>query len=66
MIPLTTMQSVFKAANVVGGVDQGPDIQLTEIQVGLKRVEDAVDGLELVNNVLLQTHRGYSGFSVDL
>ncbi len=62
VIPITTMMSVFKSANVVNGTDEGPDHKLSEIQVGMRRVEDAVDVLEFTQNTLIQTHRGIQDF----
>jgi putative ABC transport system permease protein len=64
VIPLTTMLSVFKSSNMVNGVDEGPDIKLTEIQVGLLRVEDAAEVQEWLRNTLRQTHRGIEDFQV--
>jgi putative ABC transport system permease protein len=62
VIPLTTMLSVFKSSNVVADVDQGPDLTISEIQVGLREAEKAEQGLDFIKNTLQQTHRGIEDF----
>lgn len=57
VIPITTMLSVFKSGN-----PQGPDLRLSEIQVGLHRTEDYFSVQEYIKNTLLQTHRGIEDF----
>jgi putative ABC transport system permease protein len=56
------MMAIFKSANVVNGVDQGADFKISEIQAGLRRIEDSEKGLEFARNSLLQTHRGIEDF----
>lgn len=58
VIPISTMLGVFKS----GTSDQGPNLRLSEIQVGLKRTEDYSMVQEYIKNTLLQTHRGIEDF----
>lgn len=57
-IPLTTMVDLFKTANMVNGVDQGPDEKLDFIQVGVGDSTQKSVVAEQIANVLRQTHRG--------
>jgi putative ABC transport system permease protein len=58
IIPLTTMQQVFKSANVVNGVDQGPDLKLSRLVVQIADVSQFEAAIQQMRNILLLTHRG--------
>ena len=63
IIPLTTMQLVFKSANVdtVSGLDAGPDLKLNRltVQADIRHFDSA---LQQIRNVLTQTHHGIPDF----
>jgi putative ABC transport system permease protein len=61
-IPLTTAQSYFKGANIVGGVDQGPDLKLDSINVKVGSLSEFNSAIDQLRNVLDQTHRGIQDF----
>ncbi len=65
IMPITTMFWEFKSANVVGGIDSGPQYKLDGLnfQIGdLTRFDEALDQ---VRNVVLNTHRGIEDFGFD-
>lgn len=61
-MPLSTMMELFFAANVQGGVDQGPDRKLSEISVKVVDYAHFNEALEQMRAVLLLTHRGIQDF----
>lgn len=65
VIPLSTMQAIFKSVNMQDGVDQGPDERLTQIQVGISDPARKRELAEHVERVLLFTHRGIQDFSIE-
>jgi len=64
-IPLTTMQAVFKSANVQGGVDAGPDMKLDQIQVGITDPARKQELAAHIRNILLFTHQGIEDFEIN-
>lgn len=62
MMPLSTMMELYFAANVVNGVDQGPDRRLQELSVKVADFSRFNETLEQMRAVLLQTHRGIQDF----
>jgi putative ABC transport system permease protein len=64
-IPLTTLQAIFKSANVQGGVDLGRDIKLDQIQIGIRDPARKSELAEHIRNILLHTHKGIEDFSID-
>lgn len=64
-IPLTTMQQVFKSANMVNGMDEGPDDQLTKLVVRVRDIEQFDASLQQMRNILMRTHRGIRDFGFD-
>jgi putative ABC transport system permease protein len=65
LIPITTMQQVFKSANVVNGMDQGPDPKLSRLYVRIGELSRFEEALQQVRNVLMRTHRGIRDFGFD-
>lgn len=65
LIPLTTMEEIFKTANVVNGTDQGPDPKLTRLVVRISDVTQFSAAIEQMRNILLTTHRGIRDFGFD-
>jgi putative ABC transport system permease protein len=65
LIPLTTMQALFKTANVVNGVDQGPDPKLSRLVVRIGDINNFNSAIEQMRNILLMTHRGIRDFGFD-
>jgi putative ABC transport system permease protein len=61
-MPLSTMQELFFAANVQGGIDQGPNTQLDELHVKVADYDQFAAALEQMRSILLQTHRGIEDF----
>jgi putative ABC transport system permease protein len=61
-MPLSTCMELFFAANVVNGIDQGPDRKLSEISVKVADYGRFEQALEQMRTVLLQTHRGIQDF----
>ncbi len=64
LIPLTTMQIIFKSARMDTGVDLGPDPYLTDLQVGVADVSQIATVSEQVRSTLLLTHRGIEDFVI--
>lgn len=65
LIPITTMQGLFKSANVVNGTDQGPDPKVSRIVVRIGDVNQFNAAIEQMRNVLMLTHRGIRDFGFD-
>ncbi|PAW76891.1 MAG: hypothetical protein B9S32_13255 [Verrucomicrobia bacterium Tous-C9LFEB] len=65
LIPLTTMQNLFKASNVVNGVDQGPDPKVSRIVVRIADVNQFNAAIDQMRNILLLMHRGIHDFGFD-
>ncbi len=66
VIPITTMQATFKSARMQGGIDQGPEVRLDSIQVGVSDIQQMRVIEEQSRNVLLQTHRGIRDFDIEI
>lgn len=65
LIPITTMQNIFKSANVVNGVDQGPDLKISRLIVRIGDVNQFNAAIDQIRNILLTTHRGIRDFGFD-
>lgn len=65
LIPLTTMQAVFKSARMDTGIDLGPDPYLNDIQVGVTSFEHIKIVEEHIRNALLAVHRGIEDFAIE-
>jgi ABC-type antimicrobial peptide transport system permease subunit len=61
-MPLSTCMELFFTANVVNGIDQGPDRKLNDISVKVADYGRFEQALEQMRAVLLQTHRGIQDF----
>ncbi|MDD2708426.1 MAG: ABC transporter permease [Verrucomicrobiae bacterium] len=63
LIPLTTMQSLFKSASMDIGYNQkGSDPKLSSLNVTVKDPERLNEALEQIRLTLLKTHRGVEDF----
>lgn len=62
MMPISSMAEIFLAARVVGGVNQGPDHRLHDIEVRVWDVRHLEAALEQMRTVLHETHRGIQDF----
>lgn len=66
-IPITTMYSTFKSTSVdAQGVDWGPDLTLSDFEVGLYSPDDMETVGNLLRSILLQTHHGIEDFQIQL
>jgi putative ABC transport system permease protein len=63
VIPLSTMQIVFKSAQVgASGLDSGPDMKLSRLNVKVSDMAQFDVALDQLRNVLNLTHRGIQDF----
>jgi len=65
LVPISTMFSEFKSAQVTNGVDQGPDLTLNELRFRIKDLSYFEQAISQVENVLKRTHRGIDDFGFD-
>jgi len=65
IIPVTTMLYDFKSANVVGTLDQGPQLKLDGLFFQVADTARMDQTLEQVGQILTTTHRGIRDFSFD-
>ena len=65
VIPLTTLQQMFKVANVQDGVDLGPDDKLSSLEVGVNDVSKLEAVTQQVAGALKLLHRGIEDFQVE-
>lgn len=65
LIPLTTMQNLFKSSTMVNGVDQGPDPKVSRIIVRIADVNQFNAAIDQMRNILMLTHRGIRDFGFD-
>ena len=65
IMPLTTMFWEFKSANVVGGIDSGPQLKLDGLNFQVADIARFEETLDQVRNVVLTTHRGIEDFGFD-
>lgn len=61
-IPITTMQTIFKSSNVQGGVDQGPDLKLNELNVQIADLNRFPEALDQMRNIISLTHNNIQDF----
>ncbi len=64
-IPLTTFQELFRGANVVDGIDQGPDRKLSEMGIEIKDNQQFDAAVAQARTILLNTHKGIEDFRFD-
>lgn len=64
LIPITTMQAIFKSARIDTGVDLGPDPYLSDLQVGVSDVSQIAEAADHARAILLITHRGIEDFQI--
>ncbi len=65
VVPLTTMQHLFKSANMVNNVDQGPDRKLSSLAVRVRDLSRFNEAIQQIRNVLNLTHRGIQDFGFE-
>ena len=65
IIPLTTFYYEYRAANIVGVVDQGPIPKLDGLTIQAVDPEHVQDAIDEVSSLLTQTHRGVEDFTFD-
>ena len=65
LIPISTMFYEFKSANVVSGVDSGPNLKLDSLLFQVANTDRFKETLDQVGNVLRMTHRGIEDFGFD-
>ena len=65
IIPLTTFYYEYRAANIVGVVDQGPIPKLDGLTIQAVDPEHVQDAIDEVSILLTQTHRGVEDFTFD-
>ncbi len=65
VIPLTTMQKIFKSSRIENGIEQGPDIKLSQLNVQIKDVNRFEESLEQIRTILSLTHRGIRDFDLN-
>ncbi len=65
IMPISTMFWEFKSANVVGGVDSGPQFKLDGLSFQIADTTRFDETLEQVRNAVLTTHRGIEDFNFD-
>jgi len=63
--PITTVQLEFKSTQMVGGEDQGPDINLSNLNLRVRDVSRFDEALDQVTTILNHTHRGIDDFGFD-
>ncbi len=62
-IPITTMFYDYKSANVVGTVDQGPNLKLDQLIFQVNDVARFQEAIDQTRTLLTVTHRGIEDFS---
>ncbi|MBI4028518.1 MAG: ABC transporter permease [Verrucomicrobia bacterium] len=63
MIPITTMQIIFKSASLeLPYNERGPDRRLSQIDLKVRDVDALGDAIDEVKAALLKTHRGVEDF----
>ncbi len=65
IMPITTMFWEFKSANVVGGIDSGPQFKLDGLNFQVADIARFDETLDQVRSVVLTTHRGIEDFGFD-
>ena len=65
IVPLSTMFWEFKSAQLVGGIDQGPNRKLDGLYFQVGDVARFRETLQQVTGLLKQTHRGIDDFGFD-
>ena len=65
IIPFTTFYYEYRAANVVGIVDQGPIPKLDGLTIQAVDAEHVQDAIDEASTLLLQNHRGVEDFTFD-
>jgi putative ABC transport system permease protein len=65
IVPFTTFYYEYRAANIVGAIDQGPIMKVDGLTIQAASAERVPEAIEEVNNLLLQNHRGVEDFTFD-
>jgi hypothetical protein len=65
IIPFTTFYYDYRAANIVGLVDQGPIQKVDGLTIQTVDAEHVQDAIDEVSALLTQTHRGVEDFTFD-
>jgi len=65
IIPFTTFYYEYRAANIVGLVDQGPIQKVDGLTIQATDPEHVQDAIDETSNLLTQTHRGVEDFTFD-
>lgn len=65
IMPISTMFWEFKSANVIGGIDSGPNYKLDGLSFQVADTSRFDETLDQVRNVVLTTHRGIEDFAFD-
>lgn len=65
IVPLSTMFWEFKSAQLVGGIDQGPNRKLDGLYFQVGDISRFRETLQQVTGLLKQTHRGIDDFGFD-
>ena len=65
IVPFTTFYYEYRAANIVGLVDQGPIQKVDGLTIQATDPEHVQDAIDEVSNLLTQTHRGVEDFTFD-
>jgi putative ABC transport system permease protein len=65
IIPFTTFYYEYRAANVVGLVDQGPIQKIDGLTIQAVDADHVPDAIDEVSSLMLQNHRGVEDFTFD-
>jgi putative ABC transport system permease protein len=65
IIPFDTFYYEYRAANLVGSVDQGPIVKVDGLTIQASDPKHVQDAIEEVHSLMLQNHRGVEDFTFD-
>ena len=65
IIPFNTFYYEYRAANIVGVVDQGPIVKVDGLTIQATDPQHVQDAIEEVSSLMLQNHRGVEDFTFD-
>ena len=65
IIPFTTFYYEYRAANIVGLVDQGPIQKIDGLTIQARDAEHVQEAIDETSTLLTQTHRGVEDFTFD-
>ena len=65
IIPFNTFYYEYRAANIVGIVDQGPIVKVDGLTIQATDPQHVQDAIEEVSSLMLQNHRGVEDFTFD-